>query len=216
MHSPLASITTSEYGQEGTALLRVLLVLLLLLIVILLASAEQAAEEAAFFGFGLLLGLVVLSVLRARLTGLLRLARGQHSGLRAGRQLLLLAAAEPEELLEEVSLVLIGMGAGIPRSRAVEKSRVVVVGAGLIGEEIGVLVELDQIDALRDGEVARIGVLRKLNGAFHELRPDGGGELGAFGLDVGVVVIAHPDDTDQVGGVSGKPGIVRCAGFAGC
>ena len=43
-----------------------------------------------------------------------------------------------------------------------------------------------------------VGVLRKLDGALHELGPDGCGGVCALELDVGVVVVADPDDADEV------------------
>src|SRR5690348_4076521 len=128
----------------AAALLWILLVLLLLLLVVILfPDAEETAEEAALLGFGLFLRLVVLSILRARLAGL-RLVGRQHGGPGAGRQLLLLLrAAQPEELLEEVPLVFVGVRAGIARGCAVEESGIVVIRAGLVCEQVGVLVELD-------------------------------------------------------------------------
>ena len=60
-----------------------------------------------------------------------------------------------------------------------------------------------------------VGVLGELDGALHELGPDGRGGVGAFDLDVGVVVVADPDDAEEVGGVAGEPGVVAGAGLAG-
>ncbi len=34
-------------------------------------------------------------------------------------------------------------------------------------------------------------------------------------LDVGVVVVADPDDAEEIGGVAGEPGVVAGSGFAG-
>ena len=44
----------------------------------------------------------------------------------------------------------------------------------------------------------------------------GRGGVRAFDLDVGVVVVAHPDDAEQVAGEAGEPRIVAGAGFARC
>ena len=52
-------------------------------------------------------------------------------------------------------------------------------------------------DAFGGGEGFHVGVLRKLDGALHELGPDGRGGVGAFDLDVGVVVVADPDDAER-------------------
>ena len=43
----------------------------------------------------------------------------------------------------------------------------------------------------------------------------GAAALAPFEVDVGVVVVADPDDAEQVGGVAGEPGVVRGAGLAG-
>ena len=106
------------------------------------------------------------------------------------------------------------MGAGVGGRGAIEEGGIVVLGAGGIGKEVRVLVELYQVDTLRYGEVAGVGVLGQLDGMLHECGPDGGGGMRTFQLDVGIVVIADPDDADEVGRVAGEPGIVRGAGFS--
>ncbi len=50
---------------------------------------------------------------------------------------------------------------------------------------------------------------------LHELGPDGRGRESALELDVGVVVVADPDDAEEIGGVAGEPGVVAGSGFAG-
>ena len=90
-----------------------------------------------------------------------------------------------------------------------------VAGAGVVGEQVGGAVDADDVDAVGRGEGLHVGVLRELDGAVHELGPDGRGGDGAGELDVGVVVVADPDDADEVGGVAGEPGVVGGAGFAG-
>ena len=76
-------------------------------------------------------------------------------------------------------------------------------------------VDVGDGDAFGRAEGFDVGVLRELNGALHERRPDGCGGVGSLNLDVGVVVVADPDDTKQVGGVAGEPGIVLGAGLTG-
>ena len=39
---------------------------------------------------------------------------------------------------------------------------------------------------------------------------------GEVGRDVGVVIVADPDDAEEVGGVAGEPDVVGGAGLAGC
>ena len=127
-----------------------------------------------------------------------------------------LVAAHAEDLLEEVLGGLGHLAAGVLGSGAVEEGGVEgVVGAGGVGEEVGGPVDADGGDAFRCGEGFDVGVLGKLDGALHELGPDGRGGVGAFDLDVGVVVVADPDDAEEVGGVSGEPGVVAGAGLAG-
>ena len=43
----------------------------------------------------------------------------------------------------------------------------------------------------------------------------GSSGMRALDLDVGVVVVAHPDYADQIGSEAGKPCVVVGAGFAG-
>jgi hypothetical protein len=98
-------------------LLRILrLLVLLLLLVVLFATAKEPAKKAAFLGFRLLL-VTVLGVLGVGIAGLLRLAGGQDGGTDAWRKLLLGCGTETKELLEEIPLVVIGVGAGVSRDR---------------------------------------------------------------------------------------------------
>ena len=112
--------------------------------------------------------------------------------------------------------ILAHLAAGVDGRSAVEEGDVdAVVGAGGVGEEVGGLVDASGGDALGRREGFDVGVLGKLDGALHELGPDGSGGMSAFDLDVGVVVVADPDDADEVRGVAGEPGVVAGAGLAG-
>ena len=106
-------------------------------------------------------------------------------------------------------------GAGSGRNGSVKEGGDVVVGAGFVRGQVGDLVDAYVGDAVRFGELVDIGVLRELDGALHELGPDGGGGEGSLELDVGVVVVADPDDADEVGSVAGEPGVVGGTGLTG-
>ena len=55
-----------------------------------------------------------------------------------------------------------------------------VAGAGGVGEEVGGLVDAGGGDAFGRGEGFDVGVLGELDGAVHELGPDGCGGVGAL------------------------------------
>ncbi len=120
-----------------------------------------------------------------------------------------------EDTGDEVAGALVHAGAGVLGDGAVEEGGGVGVGAGGVGEEVRGFVEADDLDAGGSDEALHVGVLRELLGALHELAPDGGGGGGALHFDVGVVVVADPDDAEEVGRVGGEPDVVRGAGFAG-
>ncbi len=124
-------------------------------------------------------------------------------------------AADAEELLEEVLGGVVHLATGISGGGAVEEGcGEGVVGAGGVCEEVGGLVDAVVGDAVGWGEGFDVGVLGELDGAVHELGPDGSGGDGSGEFDVGVVVVADPDDADKVGVVGGEPCVVGGAGFA--
>ena len=85
-----------------------------------------------------------------------------------------LVAADAEDLLDEVLRILAHLAAGVDGSGAVEEGDVeAVVGAGGVDEEVGGLVDVGGGDAFGSGEGFDVGVLGKLDGALHELGPDG-------------------------------------------
>ncbi len=125
-------------------------------------------------------------------------------------------AAYTEELLEEVLGALGHLAAGVDGSSAVEEGHVEGgVGTGGVGAQVGGSVDAYVGDAFGGSEGFNVGVLGELDGALHELGPDGRGGEGALELDVGVVVVADPDDAEEVGGVAGEPGVVAGSGLAG-
>jgi len=125
-------------------------------------------------------------------------------------------AADAEDLLDEVLGILSHLAAGVDGRSAIEEGNVeTVVGAGGVHEKTGGLVDMGDGDAVGCGEGFDVGVLRKLDRAFHELRPYGSRSMSAFDLDVGVVVVADPDDADEVRGIAGEPGIVAGSCLAG-
>ncbi len=132
-------------------------------------------------------------------------------------------AAYAEELLDEVLGALGHLAAGVDRDGAVEECCVEgVAGAGGVGQEVGGFVDASDGDAFGRREGFDVGVLGELDGAVHELSPDGGGGVGALERtcqatrDICVVVISYPHDAEQVRGVAGEPDIVGGSGLAGC
>ena len=108
-------------------------------------------------------------------------------------------AAYAEEFLDEVLGALGHLAAGADRSGAVEEGCVEGAGgAGGVGKEAGGFVDSGGCDTFRRGEGFDVGVLGELDGAVHELGPDGGGGVGALecmcqsARDVCVIVISHP------------------------
>src|ERR1039457_2241856 len=65
-------------------------------------------------------------------------------------------------------------------------------------------IDLRGDDAVGSLEVSGVAIRAILQGALHELRPDGQRRVGAFQVQLAVIVEAHPDDAQQVGGVAGK------------
>lgn len=125
-------------------------------------------------------------------------------------------AAYAEDLLDEVLGAFGHLTAGVDWGRAVEKGDVEgVAGTGGVGQEVGGLVDAGGGDAFWGGEGFDVRILRKLDGAVHELRPDGGCGQGSDKFDVGVVVVADPDDADEIGGIGCEPDVVAGAGLAG-
>ena len=71
-------------------------------------------------------------------------------------------------------------------------------------------------------ELLHVGVLRKLDRAVHEHSPDRRGGIGALQCvrqavrNVGIVVIAHPDDAEKIRRIAGEPDVVRGPCLACC
>jgi len=209
----------STYGGRGTLLRRRRL--RLRLFVFVFAAAEDLLEEVFLLGWsGLLRG---VGCVAARWgvgcladdgsTGCGWRDGSRMAGIRRGG----LVATDAEEFLDEVLLALAHLATGVDRRRAVEEGDVeAVVRAGGVDQKTGGPVDVSCGDALGSAEGFDVRVLGKLDSALHELGPDGSGGVGAFNLDVGVVVVADPDNAEEVGGVAGKPGVVAGSCFAGC
>jgi hypothetical protein len=179
---------------------RLLLVLLLLVFVLLIfAAAEDLLEDVPLL---LLLGLLrsVGSVAVGRRVGGLADNGGSGWGLRDRRfGSRRFVAADAEDLLDEVLRILSHLAAGVHGHGAIEEGGVdAVAGTSGIDEEVRGLVDAGSGDTLRRGEGLDVGVLGELDRARHELGPDGRGGVGAFDLDVGVIVVADPDYADEV------------------
>ena len=70
------------------------------------------------------------------------------------------------------------LAAGVDRRGAIEEGYVeVAAGASRVGEEIASLVDAGGGDSCRRAERFDVGVLGKLDGAFHELGPEGSGRV---------------------------------------
>src|ERR1019366_4973695 len=104
--------------------------------------------------------------------------------------------------------------AGVCGCGAAEEGGGIGVGAGGVAEQVGGLVDTDDFNAFGRREIVSVRVLRKQDGLLHELSPDGCGGVCAFDFDVSVIVIANPDNADEVAGVASEPCIVTGAGFA--
>jgi hypothetical protein len=114
-------------------------------------------------------------------------------------------AADTEDLLDEVLRVLAHLAAGVDGRGAVEEGDVEAIAwAGGVDQKTGWSVDVSGGDAFGRDEGFDVGVLRELDRALHELGPDGSGRVRALqppgepGRDVGVVVVADPDDADKV------------------
>src|SRR5205085_5746364 len=83
------------------------------------------------------------------------------------------------------------------------------------GQAIGNLIEPDPNHTRWSREGFGVVVSGQGDGALHKFGPDGRGGISAAQAQVAVIVISNPDDAKQVAGVSGEPGIMRGAGFAG-
>ncbi len=124
--------------------------------------------------------------------------------------------ADAKKLLEDIALIPCALVAGLRGRCSVEKNRIVVCRATGIREQVRHFVQPHRRNPGGRDELARIGVLRQLDRVLHELRPDGRRGFAAFQLQIRIVVIADPDDAQQVAGKAGEPRIVRGAGFARC
>jgi hypothetical protein len=166
-----------------------------LLFVFVFAAAEDLLEEVFLLGgCGVLIGVRGVAV-----WGRVGIDANDGSGgvgccgVRSG------FAAEAEDLLDEVLRAFTHLTAGVGGCGAVEEGGVEdVAGAAGVGEQVGGFVDARGGDASRWHEGFDVGVLRKQDGALHELSPDGLCGVGAFHFYVGVVVIADPDDADEV------------------
>lgn len=176
-----------------------MLLFLLLVFIFVFAGAEDLLENVPFlFLLGLLRGVGSIAV-RRRVGGLAddggAGCRLWDCSFRGGG----FVAADAEDLLDEVLRILSHLAAGVDGRRAIEERGVdTVVGTTGIGEEVRGLVDAGGGDALRRGEGLDVGVLGEQDRALHELRPNGGRGMSAFDLDIGVVVVADPDDADEV------------------
>jgi hypothetical protein len=190
--------------------------LLLVLLVFVFAAAEDLLEDVLLLFLLGLLRCVGSIAVRRRVGGL---ADDGGAGCRlwdcrfGGRRFV---AADAEDLLDKVLRILPHLAAGVDGRSAIEERGVdVVVGTRGIGEEVRGLVDAGGGDALRRGEGLDVGILREQDRALHELGPYGSRGVSAFDLDVGVIVVADPDDADKVRGIAGEPGIMAGSCLAG-
>ena len=107
------------------------------------------------------------------------------------------------------------MIASVGGSGAVKKRRSVIVWACRVGKQICRLVESNNLHAVRRNELIGVGVLRQLDRLFHKRSPDRRRSMGALKLDIGIVVVTHPDYAEQAAGEAGEPCIVAGASFTG-
>jgi len=185
-----------------------MLLLWILIVTGIVVMAEEAGPESALlFGGWLLLWLLVgLRLGRGRRRdgdGILR--DGGLLGLRLRVLPGLGLLVDAEDALEEIWLVYVLVIAGLCGLGSIEEPCGVVVGAVGSGDEIGIFVEGFLDDALGWGEVLHVRVLRELLCAIHEISPDWQRRMRTLDVKIGVVVVADPDDTEQIAGESCEP-----------
>src|SRR5579859_47917 len=88
--------------------------------------------------------------------------------------------------------------AGLRRLGAIDKGGIVVVRACRGGDLVGAFVQRKLNHTLRRAEGLDVRVVWQLDGALHELGPDGQCDHGATQVDIAIVVIADPDDAEQI------------------
>src|ERR1700735_1158644 len=168
--------------------LRRVLAIILRLIVVLLA--EKLAPEPVLFLL-LILTLIVGLVLRLgwlRQRSLVdRRRRRQYDALR--RRWIHRPLPQTKNLLEHIPLVAHGVIAGVRGLCSVEKCRRVVLWTGIIGQQIGGVVEAYLNHTRRRNKVFSIRIFRQLHRVLHEVCKDGSGGVRALDLQVGGVVV---------------------------
>src|SRR5487761_1954338 len=122
-------------------------------------------------------------------------------------------AKHVEKSLQEAAAVEVAV---LERRAAGDESLVNRRRTSRVGQLTGLGIDLHNVHAFRrreglsTDEVGPQG--RRLH---HEFGPDGEGRLGAFDLDVAIVVVSDPDNAQHAGGVSGEPGVARAPGLSG-
>src|SRR5208337_4182283 len=178
--------------------------IVLLLVTAVASFAEEPAKEASLL-LGRLLSRAGLSLrvfdrgsVRHRLENTIGCGRWRSDGRRA----------QSKDLGDDAPVIGESLIAGLLRLRSGNERHRVILRAGGGRNPVGQLVQRHFDYAGRRREVPGVGILRQLHGALHELSPDGRSRRAATELEVRVVVVAYPDDAQQVGGIAGKPGVM--------
>src|ERR1700722_2627092 len=156
-------------------------------------------EDAGYFAKEPLLFLRILAILTV-------------SRLGGGRQSLLAATSkEPREQARHPALLIAGLAGLSSRDEGGD----VIVWTGWSCEAVGCLIQLHIHDACGLGERFHAGILRQRRCLLHKLSPDRRSGLRPAQAQVAVIVITDPNDTQQIGGVSREPAIMRTPGLTG-
>ena len=125
-------------------------------------------------------------------------------------------AANAEDLLDEVLRSLAHLAAGVLRGGAVEEGGVSSRPGRWRRRAAQVFLSMrTTCDAVGRVKGLTSEYCGSLMARFMNSAQMGAAASAPWSLDVGVVVVADPDDAEQVGGVAGEPGVVGGAGLAG-
>ena len=150
-----------------------------LLLLFVFAAAEDLLQEVSLLGWGWLLGGVGGVAVWWRVWW--DADYGCACGLLRWGGLFGFAAADAEDLLDQVLGALAHLAAGIGGCRAVQECNVEdFTGACGVGKKAGGFVDAGGGDTFRRGEWFDVGVLRELDGALHELGPERSGRIGSL------------------------------------
>src|SRR5438874_111051 len=175
-------------------------------ILFVLAAPEKPSPETAFllhFGSGSRRDWLVGSANRSGTR--LRRRVGSLPGIRLSNrwQDQLLVHVEMEHPLKKIRRWSAGMIARGGRNGSIDKPGLIVVGAAFGRRQIGDFINAHRQYARRRRERLHIAVAGQLVSTQHELGPDGRSGVGALKFEIGVVVIADPDDAEEIRGITG-------------